>query len=78
MFIPWTRLSEATLENLIDSYCTQMHGLCSDDDFDSLASRRAHVLLAIKADRLVIRWSASEESAWIVDPTAYTEEKPTA
>ena len=41
-------MPEATLENMIDSYCTQVHGLCSDDDFDSLESRRRQVMQAIR------------------------------
>ena len=69
MFIPWEKLPEETLNNMIDSYCTQVHGLCSDDDFDSLESRHKQVLHAIKTGKLVIRWSEAEESAWIVDPT---------
>ncbi len=68
LFIPWERLPDITLQNMVDSYCTQAHGLCSDDDFDSLASRRQQVLQAIKDGRLVIRWSEAEESAWIVNP----------
>ena len=69
MFIPWEKLPEETLHNMIDSYCTQVHGLCSDDDFDSLESRHKQVMQAIKNGKLVIRWSEAEESAWIVDPT---------
>ena len=69
MYIPWQRLPEHTLVNMIESYCTQMHGLCSDDDFDTLAVRREQVLQALKDNKLVIRWSEAEESAWIMDPT---------
>jgi uncharacterized protein YheU (UPF0270 family) len=68
MFIPWQQLSDEALSGLVDSYCTQYHGLCSDDDLDSLESRRAQVMQALRENRLVIRWSESEESAWIVDP----------
>jgi uncharacterized protein YheU (UPF0270 family) len=68
MFIPWERLPEATLANMIDSYCTQVHGLCSDDDFDSLDSRSQQVMRALKDGKLVIRWSEADESAWIVNP----------
>jgi uncharacterized protein YheU (UPF0270 family) len=70
MFIPWQRLPEDTLANMVDSYCTQIHGLCSDDDFDSLDSRRNQVMQALRDGRLVIRWSEAHESAWIVDPDA--------
>ena len=68
MYIPWEKLPEETLNNMIDSYCTQVHGLCSDDDFDSLESRHKQVMQAIKNGKLVIRWSEAEESAWIVNP----------
>lgn len=70
MFIPWQKLSDEALAGLIDQYCTQLHGLCTDDEPDALTSRRQHVLQALKEKRLVIRWSEAEESAWIVDPTA--------
>ena len=70
MFIPWQRLPEDTLVNMIESYCTQMHGLCSDDEMDSLASRRTQVMQALCDGKLVIFWSEAQESAWIVDPTA--------
>jgi uncharacterized protein YheU (UPF0270 family) len=70
MFIPWQRLPEDTLANMVDSYCTQIHGLCSDDDFDSLDSRRSQVMQALRDGSLVIRWSEAHESAWIVDPVA--------
>jgi uncharacterized protein YheU (UPF0270 family) len=69
MYIPWQRLPEDTLQNMIESFCTQMHGLCADDDFDSLTLRSTQVLQALKENKLVIRWSEAEESAWIVDPT---------
>ena len=68
LFIPWERLPEGTLINMIDSYCTQVHGLCSDDEFDSLEVRREQVMRAVKSGKLVIRWSEAEESAWIVNP----------
>lgn len=73
MYIPWQRLPEQTLANMIDSYCTQMHGLCADDDYDSLATRHDQVLQALKDGRLVIRWSEAEESAWIIDPAVLQE-----
>jgi uncharacterized protein YheU (UPF0270 family) len=69
MFIPWQRLPENTLVNMVDSYCTQVHGLCSDDDFDSLDARRAQVMQALKEGRLAIHWSEAQASAWIIDPT---------
>lgn len=68
MFIPWQSLSAEALSGLIDAYCTQAHGLCSDVDFDSLEARRAPVMKALKEGALVIRWSETEESAWIIDP----------
>jgi uncharacterized protein YheU (UPF0270 family) len=73
MYIPWQRLAEDTLLNMIDIYCTQLHGLCSDEDFDSLDDRRSQVLQALKQGKLVIRWSESEESAWIIDPLTTTD-----
>lgn len=68
MFIPWQQLSDTALNGLVDSYCTQLHGLCSDDELDSLEERRRQVMQALRDNRLVIRWSESEQSAWIVDP----------
>lgn len=70
MFIPWQRLPEDTLANMVESYCTQMHGLCSDDDADPITARREQVMHALREGRLVIHWSEAQESAWIVDPTA--------
>lgn len=70
MFIPWQRLPDSTLANMIEGYCTQVHGLCSDDDVDPLAARREQVMQALRDGRLVIHWSEAQESAWIVDPTA--------
>jgi uncharacterized protein YheU (UPF0270 family) len=74
MFIPWQRLPETTLANMVESYCTQMHGLCADDDVDPLSLRRAQIMQALRDGRLVIHWSESQESAWIVDPTALGSE----
>lgn len=67
MFIPWQKLSDEALAELVDSYCTQLHGLCSDEAFESLHSRREQVMQALKEKRLVIRRSEAEESAWIID-----------
>ena len=69
MFIPWQELSDIALVGLVDGYCTQLHGLCSDEEFDSLRYRREQVMQALREGRLVIRWSEAEESAWIIDPT---------
>lgn len=73
MFIPWQQLSDTALQNLVDAYCSQYHGLCADDEMDSLESRRAVVQQALRDGRLVIRWSELEESAWIVDPLALAD-----
>ncbi|HQQ63243.1 MAG TPA: YheU family protein [Pseudomonadales bacterium] len=76
MFIPWQKLPDDTLVNMVESYCTQLHGLCADDDFDSLDSRCAQVMQALKEGKLVIHWSEAQESAWIIDPVTVVNALP--
>jgi hypothetical protein len=63
MFIPWQQLSDEALIGLIDSYCTQLHGLCSDDELDCGPRRLFAAWLVLSASSDLVLFSAEPKKA---------------